>query len=173
MLLSSNMAATGVLPSRAPAATGHPQSKVTPPTKPLPQSLIDGARVVEKQTFDFNRHCNFQMPSNILTMEDIGYTGMGISNTAVSEPFPLFTEEAIKQMRGEIFSKHVLDNFQCATKMATNMIRGYGSEYVMSFALLLLLRRLIRCCLETLHSSTAPGTTQRSSRHFPKWPALM
>ncbi|KAJ6157259.1 hypothetical protein N7497_006144 [Penicillium chrysogenum] len=47
---------------------------------------------------------------------------------AASDPFPLFTPEAIRQMRAEIFSDPVLTNCQYASTFAKNMIRGMGRE---------------------------------------------
>jgi hypothetical protein len=58
-------------------------------------------------------------------MADIGKHGAGISDHAISEPFPLFTDAAIRQFRREIFSEAVLGKYQCGSPMATNMIRGY------------------------------------------------
>ncbi|KAL9941871.1 hypothetical protein ACHAP6_002823 [Verticillium nonalfalfae] len=59
-------------------------------------------------------------------MKDIGLEGAGISATAISEPFPLFTREAIAQMRAEIFSKDSLENCQYSSSFCKNMIRAMG-----------------------------------------------
>ena len=63
-------------------------------------------------------------------MEEIGLGGHGISPVAASEPFPLFTPEAIKQFRAEIFSEPVLEDCQYASTFAKNMIRGMGRALV-------------------------------------------
>lgn len=68
-------------------------------------------------------------------MKDIGLEGAGITPTAIPEPFTLFTEEAIRQMRAEIFSRQVLEKYQVCSDLATNMIRGYCPEYVVTFVL--------------------------------------
>ncbi|KAE8162375.1 hypothetical protein BDV40DRAFT_288520 [Aspergillus tamarii] len=96
------------------------------PTNELPQWLIDEAKVDEKQSFDPKRHMNYQPPSKIYTMKDIGLEGQGISPHAVTAPFQLFTEEAIQQMRAEIFSKPVLDECQYTSPFVKNTIRGMG-----------------------------------------------
>ena len=88
--------------------------------------MIDGARVTEKDSFDPKRHMNFQPPGKIYTMKEIGLEGQGISPNAVSEPFPLFTEQAVTQMRAEIFSEEVLEDCQYASTFNKNMIRGMG-----------------------------------------------
>ncbi|KAH7011059.1 hypothetical protein EDB80DRAFT_749601 [Ilyonectria destructans] len=107
-----------------PMATGHKQPYPTPPRKELPRSLIEGARITP-EPFDASKHIHFEYPKKCCTMKDIGKEGAGISTHAISEPFPLFTNEAIKQFRGEIFSDRVLEKYQCGSGMATNMIRGY------------------------------------------------
>lgn len=109
-----------------PVVVGPATKKATRPTDKLPQSLIDGARLTEKESFDPEKHLSFQPPEKIYTMKEIGLEGHGISPNAVSEPFPLFTEEAIKQMRAEIFSEAVLENCQYTSTFIRNMVRGMG-----------------------------------------------
>jgi hypothetical protein len=89
--------------------------------------LIDEARFTEREPFDPKKHMSFQPPSKIHTMKEIGLEGQGISANAVSEPFPLFTKEAIKQMRAEVFSESVLENCQYSSTFIKNMTRGMGS----------------------------------------------
>lgn len=59
-------------------------------------------------------------------MKELGFDGHGISPIAVSEPFPLFTEEAIKQIRAEVFSEPVLEACQYTSTFAKNMVRDMG-----------------------------------------------
>jgi hypothetical protein len=61
-------------------------------------------------------------------MQEIGLEGQGISNTAASTPFSLFTPEAVQQMRAEIFSDAVLERCQYSSDFAKNMIRGFGPK---------------------------------------------
>lgn len=61
-------------------------------------------------------------------MKEIGLEGHGISPIAASEPFPLFTTEAVRQTRAEIFSDRVLKDCQYASTFAKNMVRGMGRE---------------------------------------------
>lgn len=107
--------------------TGH---RATRPTEPIPQFLIDDAKVEAKQAFDAKKHLNYEPPSKVTTMKEIGLEGQGISPIAVTAPFQLFTEEAIKQMRAEIFSQPVLDNCQYMSEFVKSTIRGMGSAYV-------------------------------------------
>ncbi|KAI9926261.1 hypothetical protein ASPWEDRAFT_53489 [Aspergillus wentii DTO 134E9] len=92
----------------------------------MPQFLVDEAQIADKQCFDPKKHLNFSPPSKIYTMEEIGLDGQGISPTAVTAPFQLFTEEAIRQMRAEIFSLPVLENCRYTSPFIKNTIRGMG-----------------------------------------------
>lgn len=103
----------------------HTLGKPNKPTRTLPKFLIEGAKVSHTEAFDYDTHISFQFPEKIYTMEEIGKKGKGISDTAVSAPFQLFTPEAIRQMRAEIFSDPVLENYQVSSKLADNMIRSY------------------------------------------------
>lgn len=90
--------------------------------------MIDEARIPERVPFDAKSHLDIVEPRKVYTMKEIGLEGQGISPTAVSEPFQLFTKEAILQMRAEIFSQPVLDSCQYASDFAKNMIRGFGPK---------------------------------------------
>ncbi|KAJ5081571.1 hypothetical protein NUU61_009835 [Penicillium alfredii] len=120
------MAAAVMLPPAPPKVVGPTTKKATRPTNKLPQFLIDEALVGGKEVFDPTKHLNFQPPENVYTMKQIGLEGHGISPVAASEPFPLFTTEAIKQIRAEIFSEPVLEHCQYASTFAKNMVRGMG-----------------------------------------------
>ncbi|KAE8152974.1 hypothetical protein BDV25DRAFT_150229 [Aspergillus avenaceus] len=109
-----------------PKVIGPATKAATRPANPLPQWLIDGAKIEHREPFDPKKHLDFVPPNKIYTMKEIGLEGHGISPNAVSEPFPLFTEEAVKQMRAEIFSDDVLQNCQYASTFNKNMVRGMG-----------------------------------------------
>lgn len=77
--------------------------------------------------FDPSKHLSYTEPECIHTMEDIGFpASRGVSPVAVSEPFPLFTEEAIDIMRSEILSKEVQENFSYTSDIAAKQLRGYA-----------------------------------------------
>ncbi|BCS19252.1 uncharacterized protein APUU_12080S [Aspergillus puulaauensis] len=109
-----------------PVVIGPTTKKATRPSSELPQSLIQAARATKKEDFDPSKHLNFQYPKTIYTMEQIGLQGLGISPHAGSEPFPLFTQEAIAQMRAEIFSEQVLAECQYSSSFNKHMVRGMG-----------------------------------------------
>ncbi|OBT81968.1 hypothetical protein VE02_09319 [Pseudogymnoascus sp. 03VT05] len=120
--------ATITLPPAPPFVVGPKTRKATRPTNKLPQALIDETQAIEKEVFNPVKHLNFQSPEKVYTMEEIGLKGHGISPVAASDPFSLFTVEAVKQMRAEIFSESVLENCQFASSFAKNMVRGMGRE---------------------------------------------
>ncbi|KAK4940479.1 hypothetical protein LTR10_019463 [Elasticomyces elasticus] len=75
------------------------------------------------------QHLRFQSPDKIWTMEEIGMADKGVSSTAVSVPFPLFTEEAVHQMRAEVLSQPVWDNCKYSSNLAQCQLRGFAPEY--------------------------------------------
>ncbi|KAH7370941.1 hypothetical protein BKA65DRAFT_522461 [Rhexocercosporidium sp. MPI-PUGE-AT-0058] len=63
-------------------------------------------------------------------MDDIGLPiTNGISPVAVSEPFPLFTAEAIDIMRAEVFTDEVMNNYSRSSDLIPLLVRGYVSEH--------------------------------------------
>ncbi|KAM5357111.1 hypothetical protein ACJZ2D_016602 [Fusarium nematophilum] len=98
------------------------------PTNKLPRDLISAARATPKVTFTAGRHVCFEPPQRIYTMREWGYDGQGVSPVAGSDPFPLFTPEAVQQARREIFSEAVLDSCQFASTFTKNQVRGYSRE---------------------------------------------
>ena len=80
-----------------------------------------------KLAFDPETHLNFKPPSKIFSMEELGFQDVGVSPNAVSEPFQLFTPEAIKQMRAETLRPEVFENCQYNSNLAKGQLRGYAS----------------------------------------------
>jgi hypothetical protein len=111
---------------QAPVVVGPTTKSATRPTNILPSYLRDDASKTIREDFDASKHLNFQHPKNIVKMKDIGLEGQGISPNAVSDPFPLFTQEAVEQIRAEVFSDEVLEECQFASAFCRNMIRGMG-----------------------------------------------
>ncbi|KAM3065923.1 hypothetical protein ACMFMG_009852 [Clarireedia jacksonii] len=80
--------------------------------------------------FQPERHLAFEEPSYIYSMEDIGYsTTSGVSPVAVSEPFRLFSEEAVNIMRAEIFDKEVQEKYSYTSDIAPKQLRGYAPDH--------------------------------------------
>ena len=94
--------------------------------------LIDmsGVAATPRIPFNADSHIEFQPPSRVHTMRDLGLPeDTGISPIAVSEPFPLFSAEAIQQMRTEILSKDVWDHCQYSSNLSQCQLRGFAPDY--------------------------------------------
>ncbi|KAI2606650.1 hypothetical protein GGR54DRAFT_409934 [Hypoxylon sp. NC1633] len=76
------------------------------------------------------RHLAFKETPKVYTMNDIGLPeDTGVSPVAVSEPFPLFSEEAVMRMRQEVLSPEVLSNCQYSSNLAQCQLRGFANKY--------------------------------------------
>lgn len=81
------------------------------------------------ECFDPEKHIDFTPPSKIYSMRDIKLPEhRGVSPVAVSEPFKMFTPEAIQRMRSEILSKDVWENCQYSSNLSKKQLRGFASE---------------------------------------------
>ena len=79
--------------------------------------------------FDPQKHIDFVPPSKTYSMSDLKLPeGTGVSPFAVSEPFQLFTEEAVARMRAEIFSKEVMENCRYSSNLAHCQLRGFAAK---------------------------------------------
>lgn len=82
----------------------------------------------EKGPFNPAQHLRFTPPSKVHTMKEIGLENSGVSPIAVSEPFPLFNEEAVGRFREEVLSKDVIDNCQWSSNLSQCQLRGFASK---------------------------------------------
>ena len=79
--------------------------------------------------FDPGKHLDFKFPAKVHTMSDLRLPeGTGVSPIAVSDPFPLFTEEAVQRMRAEIFRTEVWENCQYSSNLAQCQLRGFAAK---------------------------------------------
>ncbi len=108
-------------------ATVAVQSPVAfPRGKPIIAEELRGSPAIASPTFDADKHLSYVKEPEVLTMKDISLPeSIGISPVAVSQPFPLFSEEAIRVMRAEIFSQEVWDNCMYSTDFAGCQLRGH------------------------------------------------
>ncbi|KAK7555915.1 hypothetical protein IWX49DRAFT_612085 [Phyllosticta citricarpa] len=117
-------------------ATVATQSISLPPRpnfKPIIQNVA-AEKALEQKTrgteFQPEKHLAYKEKAEVIMMKDIGYPeDRGISPVAVSKPFPLFSQEAVHEMRSEIFQKEVVENCSCSSNIAASMIRGYVPKY--------------------------------------------
>ncbi|KAI1748921.1 hypothetical protein F4782DRAFT_337451 [Xylaria castorea] len=118
----------GLINISPPVVVGPATKKATRPSNALPEWLQDEARQTVPETFDATKHLKFQDPAYKISMNELGLEGYGISPNGVSAPFSLFTEDAIKQIRREVFRPEVLEECQYSSTFNKNMVRGMGRE---------------------------------------------
>lgn len=120
--------ATRLLPaiSNAPEVFGPKQKTPMRPSATIPHEIIDEARAVQAEDWNAQKHVAPRTDIIRHFMKDIGLDGHGISPVAVTDPFPLFTSDAMAQMRREIFSGPVLQDCRFKSDFCANMIRGMG-----------------------------------------------
>lgn len=79
--------------------------------------------------FSPSKHLNYEAPKVVHTMEDLGFpASQGVSQVAVSEPFRLFSEEAVNIMRAEILDPEVKANYSYSSDIASSQLRGYAPK---------------------------------------------
>lgn len=98
--------------------------------KPAFKPIIEASAIpqVNKTPERFNpkKHLAFKTPEEIIRMSDIGYPeDAGVSPIAVSQPFRLFSREAVEQMRAEVFNPTVMENCAFRSNLAACQVRGY------------------------------------------------
>ncbi|KAJ5502268.1 hypothetical protein N7463_005142 [Penicillium fimorum] len=87
------------------------------------------ASMPEHVTFDASKHLEFTPPSKLYTTKELGFSGSkGSSPVGVPEPFPLFSAEAIQQMRKEILNPEVRTKYEYSSNLAQCQLRGYAAE---------------------------------------------
>jgi hypothetical protein len=90
------------------------------------------AQVLSTDDFDPKKHIDYLPPSKVFTMHDLNLPeDTGISPLAVSEPFPLFTQEAVHRMRAEVLSNDVWDNCQYSSNLAHCQLRGFAPKWAL------------------------------------------
>lgn len=83
-------------------------------------------------SFEPKKHLAFTPPSRVIMMKDIGLPeDLGVSPVAVSEPFQLFSSDAIQQMRTEIMKPEVVENNKYSSNIAACQLRGYAPKSVL------------------------------------------
>ncbi|KAA8898758.1 hypothetical protein FN846DRAFT_200119 [Sphaerosporella brunnea] len=106
--------------------------RITPMGKPtfqLPPQRPQTPTSYFKSPFDPSRHLAYNAMPSRHTMSEIGYENTGVSQIAVSEPFELFTPEAVRTMRNEVLSDEVWDNCRFASSIAACQLRGMAPKY--------------------------------------------
>lgn len=105
--------------------------KTTPMGKPkfqLPLQRPLPPAAYFKSPFDPFKHLAYHTMPARHTMADIGLENQGISTIGVSEPFELFTPEAVCTMRNEVLSDEVWDNCRFSSSIAACQLRGMAPQ---------------------------------------------
>ena len=133
------MAAADVLVPFAtgPARWSPVETQVQLQSKPQPQARTHARTTApqkkkeQRDGFDPEKHLIFQPPQRLWTMTGIGLPAdAGCSDFAVSEPFPLFSREAVMRMREEALSERVMDNCFYSSNLSAGQLRGYADRSV-------------------------------------------
>ncbi|KAK5624620.1 hypothetical protein RRF57_000336 [Xylaria bambusicola] len=101
-------------------------------TKPNFTPIISQAHSLDINYDDFTpaKHLAFKEMPKVHTMKELGFPEtIGVSPIAVSEPFRLFTEEAVMRMRREVLSPEVFENCQYSSNLAHCYLRGFANKY--------------------------------------------
>ncbi|KAH7417237.1 hypothetical protein BKA64DRAFT_702018 [Cadophora sp. MPI-SDFR-AT-0126] len=128
-----------------PGTSDSPYSKIASPPRVLPSPretqaslkrsfekylAADNGSAAVGKLFRPIDHLAYEEPKHIHTMEELGFSeNSGVSPVAVSEPFPLFSEEAIDIMRKEVLDPEVLEKFSYTSDIAPRQIRGYAPKH--------------------------------------------
>lgn len=111
----------------ATAEVVSPKVETHPHVEPVIQAM--SMNTLSTDDFDPKKHIEFTPPANTLSMSDLKLPeGTGVSPFAVSDPFQLFTQEAVLRMRAEIFSKEVLENCKYSSNLAQCQLRGFAAK---------------------------------------------
>jgi hypothetical protein len=79
--------------------------------------------------FDLDKHLEYESPSKVFTMKDIDLPeDIGISPVAASEPFSLFSKDAVEAFRQEIFADDVWKNCAKTSDLAACQLRGHAPK---------------------------------------------
>jgi len=84
-----------------------------------------GPRLPSSAKFDPAIHLCYKPTHKKYTFEELGLKHKGISPVAATEAFPLFTKEAIRELRKDCLSTKAQDDFTFSSKIAACQAREY------------------------------------------------
>lgn len=112
----------------AAAAVAMPAAMPEGIFKPIIQDASTQQQKAKLQ-FDPKKHLAYESPEQVIMMKDIGYgEDTGISPVAVSQPFRLFSTEAVQKFRDEVLNQEVLNNCMVKSTLAACQVRGYVTK---------------------------------------------
>jgi len=79
--------------------------------------------------FNPDKHLRFSQPKKVYKLEEFLLNPpSATSPVAITEPFPLFTEEGVQELRSDIFRREVVDKHGRKQKAGIYIIRGSGVD---------------------------------------------
>lgn len=79
--------------------------------------------------FDVAKHLRFTAPKKVYTMKELGLDPpSATSPVAITEPFPLFTIDGVKQLRRDIFRPDIVRKHGWRQKPGVFIVRGSGQD---------------------------------------------
>lgn len=78
--------------------------------------------------FDPAKHLRFEPPPHVYSLDDIKYPKdpHQVGTVAATDPFPLFTKEAVIEMRRQLLAPRTIKNCMTYTRQGSVQIRGAG-----------------------------------------------
>lgn len=86
--------------------------------------------------FEPAKHLAYRARPKQHSMESLGFKEQGISDVAVTDPFPLFSKDGIVEFRRDILSTKVQQRYRVTSHMAKSQAREYNSLVSCLFNLL-------------------------------------
>lgn len=115
--------------SMAAVATQRVSTVPRPNRKPIIEHVATQKVAQNVVDFDPKKHLVNAPTPPVVMMKDIGYAeDVGVSPVAVSQPFQLFSHEAVQQMRREIFKPEVMEHCSFSSNLAACQLRGYAPK---------------------------------------------
>lgn len=121
LLAGKTMAAAAV--ERLPPFLSQAAHSTSQVFSDLANMMKSPLQLKNDSSFDPKKHLEFNPPSKVYSMNDIKLKNSPLSSFAVSEPFQLFTLEAVERMREEIFKPVVLENYKYSSNLAAAQLR--------------------------------------------------
>ncbi|KAL2430493.1 hypothetical protein ABEF95_009051 [Exophiala dermatitidis] len=95
-----------------------------------PRLSLKGEAAQPRIHFDPKKHLRFQLPEKTYTLEDLKYNvKQSVGKVAATDPFPLFTPEAVVEMRRELLAERTIKNCMTYTRPGSVQVRGACPQY--------------------------------------------
>jgi hypothetical protein len=87
-------------------------------------------------TFESSKHLRYERPSTTITLSDLRLDfPKASSQTAITSPFPLLTEDGVRELRADIFRPELVGKYGSWKYPGVYRIRGYGPAAPFAYAM--------------------------------------